>query len=96
VIAAINNYLENLSKERFGGDILLSDLKKMIRNIEGVTDVSLERVSCRTDAQVLFTGVDLVSSFDELNRKYTTNAGYLIQETTVSNTFADTLTFIPD
>jgi hypothetical protein len=96
VINSINTYLENLSKERFGGDILLSDLKTLIRSIEGVSDISLERVSCRTNSQTLFGGNDLVLGFDEINRKYTMDAGYIIQETTSGNTFADTLTFIPE
>jgi len=88
--------LENLSKDRFGGDILLSDIKTMLRGIEGVTDISIERIACRTNAQALFGGTDLVAGFDELNRRYNMDAGYIIQETTVSNTFADTLTFIPE
>lgn len=96
VIAAINSYLENLSRERFGGDILLSDLKAFIRAIEGVNDVALERVACRTNGQTLFGGTDMVLGFDELNRKYTMDSGYIIEETTASNTFADTLTFIPE
>jgi hypothetical protein len=96
VINAINSYLENLSKDRFGGDILLSDLKSMIRGIEGVSDISIERISCRTDSQVLFAGLDLVVGFDEVSRKYSMDSGYMIQETTALNTFADTLNFIPE
>jgi hypothetical protein len=96
VINVLNSYLEGLSKERFGGDILLSDIKSVIRNIEGITDISIERISCRTHSQTLFAGIDLVLGFDELIRKYSMDSGYLIQETTASNTFADTLTFIPE
>lgn len=93
VIAAIDAYLFNLSHERFGGDILLSDIKKLIRSVDGVNDVSLENVECRTWAQAVGSGTDLVLSYDEVLRKYVMNSGYIIQEDTVLNTFADTLTF---
>lgn len=96
VIDAINAYLENLSKDRFGGDVLLSDIKNLIRNVEGVNDVSLEQVSCRADSQALFGGVDMAIGFDEINRRYIMASGYLVQETTALNTFADTLTFIAE
>ena len=96
VIAAIDNYLKNLSLTEFGGSLKLSDLRNFIRNIEGVTDISLVRVSCRTESQALFDGIDLVLASDEIERKYVSEAGYLIQEDTASSTFADTLTFTVD
>lgn len=96
VITAINNYLSNLSKSRFGGDILMSDIEILVRSIEGVNDVTFERVSLRLDSQALFGGIDLVIAGDWINRKYTSGAGYIIEETTVLNTFADKLTFIPE
>lgn len=96
VIDTLNAYLLNLSRERFGGDILISDIRNVMRNIEGVNDVVLERVSARYNSQSLFGGIDLVLAGDEMNRKYTAKAGYLIQETTASNTFSDKLTFVAE
>lgn len=93
VINAIDAYLQTLSLERFGGDIQISDLKSYIRKLEGVEDIKLTRVSCRRDSEVLFAGTDLVLALEEVNRKYTMYAGYIIQEDTTGNTFADKLTF---
>lgn len=93
VIAAIDSYLLNLSKTRFGGDILMSDIEVLIRSIEGVNDVKFERVSLRYDSQALFGGIDLTLAGTVINRKYEMLAGYAIQESTASNTFADKLTF---
>lgn len=93
VIAAIDDYLVNLSKTRFGGDILALELDTYIRGLEGVNDVYIDRLSVRYNAQALFGGIDLVLDGDWINRKFTFGAGYAIQETTASNTFADTLTF---
>jgi len=96
VITALNTYLTNLSKTNFGGDIKVSDLETLIRQIEGVNDVVFERVSCRLDGAAVLTGVDLVLAGDWILRKYTSGAGYLVQETTASHTFTDTLTFIAE
>lgn len=96
VITALNTYLANLSKTNFGGDIKVSDLETLIRQIEGVNDVVFERVSCRLDGSAVLTGVDLVLAGDWVLRKYTSGAGYLIQETTAGHTFTDTLTFIAE
>lgn len=93
VINAIDNYLATLSLERFGGDIQISDLKSYIRNLEGVEDIKLTRVSCRKHTDALFAGTDLVLALGEVNRKYTMYAGYIVQETTTGNTFTDKLTF---
>lgn len=93
VIAAIEAYLVSLSQTRFGGDILTSDIENLIRSVEGVNDVVLERVSCRYESQTIHTGIDLVLAGDWINRKYTMGAGYMIQEDTVNYTFTDTLTF---
>ena len=96
VIAEINKYLSNLSVDRFGGDLLLSDIKKLIRTVEGVNDVSIEKLVCRNNSQSIASGLLMVDGFDELQRKYTMDAGYIVEETTALNTFTDTLTFIPE
>ena len=96
VITTLNTYLANLSKTNFGGDIKVSDLETLIRQIEGVNDVVFERVSCRLNSQTVLNGVDLVLAGDWVLRKYTSGAGYLVEETTASHTFTDTLTFIAE
>lgn len=96
VIDAIDAYLVSLSQTRFGGDIQTSDIENLIRNIEGVTDVALERVSCRYESQAVFAGIDLILAGDWINRRYNIGAGYMIQEDTVNYTFSDTLTFVAE
>lgn len=93
VIAALDAYLINLSKTRFGGDIQHTDLLVVIKSVEGVNDAVINRVSARYNSQALFGGIDLVLAGAEVNRKYTMTSGYIVQETTAANTFADTLTF---
>jgi hypothetical protein len=68
----------------------------MIRNIEGVNDVVLQNVAARYDSQAFGAGIDLVLNGDWQNRKYLTGAGYIIQEDTAGQTFADSLNFIPE
>ncbi len=96
VETAINNYLNTLSIERFGGDIIMADLQSLVRAVEGVNDVYFDRVAVRYDSQSLFGGIDLVLDGDWINRKYTMGAGYLVEETTASNTFSDTLNYIAE
>ena len=96
VIAAINTYLKTFSVNSFGGIFYLSDLQAMIKGIEGVNDVVFTRVNLRYSTQSALAGINLVSAGTEINRKYITNAGYIIQEDTTGYTFADTLTFIAE
>jgi hypothetical protein len=96
VITAIDDYLLNLSKTRFGGDVLMSDLELLIKGVDGVNDVKFDRVSLRYDAQSLFAGINLTLAGTVVNRKYLMGSGYAIQETTVGSTFADTLNFIAE
>lgn len=96
VETAINDYLNTLSIERFGGDIIMADLQALVRGVEGVNDVYFDRVAVRYDSQALFGGIDLVLNGDWINRKYTMGAGYLVEETTASNTFSDTLNYIAE
>lgn len=93
VIAALDSYLENLSTNNFNGYVYALDIERVIRAVEGVNDVVVNRVSGRYDAQTVLTGIDLVLGNELINRRYLTGAGYIIQEDTAGYTFADTLTF---
>lgn len=96
VVNGLTDYLANLSATRFGGDILLSDIEVYVKSIEGVNDVVFERVAGRYSTQSIFGGIDLVLFGDLINRKYVTNAGYMILEDTTSYTIADKITFIAE
>lgn len=93
VIAALDSYLENLSTNNFNGYVYALEVEQVIRAVEGVNDVVVNRVSGRYDAQTVLTGIDLVLANELVNRRYLTGAGYIIQEDTANYTFADTLTF---
>lgn len=92
----VANYLANLSTTRFGGDILMSDIEVYVKSIEGVNDVIFERVSGRSSSQGMFGGIDLVLYGDWINRKYVTNAGYMIPEDSIGYTITDKITFIAE
>lgn len=94
VIAAINSYLEALSKTNFDGSLKMSDLEAVIRNVAGVNDVVLNNVRGREDTVVFAAGIDLILGTAVLQRQWNTVAGYIVEETTSGKTFADTLTFI--
>ena len=93
VIDALNNFLTNLSKVNFNGNILISDVENLIRNVDGVNDVVIDRMAIRESTQAVFGGTDMVLAGDWINRKMQFSAGYAIQEDTALYTFADTLNF---
>lgn len=92
VIAAINLYLANLT---FDGSLVLSSLFDAIQSVTGVKDCVFVDVAARADATAFGSKTYLVQTNTTLIRDYATNAGYIVEETTASNTFTDTLTFIP-
>jgi hypothetical protein len=96
VISALNSFLSNLSITNFDGGIKVTDIENCILNVEGVTDVLLKNVSCRADSVAFGSGESLVLNQAVLIRLYNLVAGYAVQETTASNTFADTLNFIAE
>ena len=96
VIDTLDAWMLNLSKTDFNGYVYVAELQKAIDNIEGVNDVFLEDVDARYSTQSFGGGISLVDAGDVLQRRYLTGAGYIIQEDTVSQTFADTLTFVAE
>jgi len=94
VITALNNYLQTLSKINFNGSIKMSDLEAVIRNVEGVNDVVMNNVKARADVVVFANATPLIVNTTIVQRLYNPIAGYMVQETTSGQTFADSLTFI--
>lgn len=88
---AINNFLANLS---FNGNLKVSDIEFAIRNVVGVNDVLLKNVKMRSDATAFVDGTFLVQNNTVISRIFPTISGYVIEETTVGQTFADKLTYI--
>lgn len=93
VIAAIEAYLAALP---FDGQLLISDLESAILAVEGVNDVVLENVKARANTVALGSATGLVLNNQLIYRAWNTVAGYIVQEDTASNTFTDTITFIPE
>lgn len=91
VITAIESYLSSLP---FDGQLLVSDLERTIRQTTGVKDVVLKNVRARADATLLASANYLVQSNAVVSRNWNTVAGYIVGETTASNTLSDTLNFI--
>jgi hypothetical protein len=96
VIAALNNFLQNLSITNFDGSVKMVDLENIIRNVAGVNDVVLLNVRGREDTALFAAGIDLIKNKTILSRKWNTIAGYVSAEDTINYTFADTLNFIAE
>lgn len=92
VISAVNVYLAALP---FDGKIKLSAIVDSIQTVTGVNDVVLEDVAVRADATAFSSKTYMVQGNTTLIPLYQLAAGYIIAETTASNTFTDTLTFTP-
>jgi hypothetical protein len=93
VIAAVNDYLANIP---FDGNVRVSALYDAIQNVSGVTDVIINDMAIRADATAFGSKTYLVQNNTTIYNKYPTFAGYVVEETTVSNTFVDKLTFTPE
>jgi len=91
VVTAIENYLKNID---FDGNVKLLSLIDYIQSVPGVTDIKIEKVTLRADTISFGGGTNLVNAFTEYFSSYPTYAGYVVGETTASNTLNDTITYI--
>lgn len=92
VETAINAYLAAIP---FDGKVKVSALQDAIQAVPGVTDVKLKTVKARQDSVVLGSATtiyDVITSGTNA-LEWSTVAGYIVEETTVGNTFADTITY---
>lgn len=93
VITSIENYLAAIP---FDGLVKLLDLEIAIRNTIGVNDVVFKNVKARPDTLPLSSATYLVLNSTVVSRQFPTISGYIVGETTVGSTLADTLTFIAE
>lgn len=91
VIAAVENYFKNIP---FDGTVKISALEDYIQDVPGVTDVVIVDAAIRPDTTAFASKTYLVQASTTIYPTYPTYAGYVVGETTASNTLADTLTFI--
>ncbi len=92
VVAALNNYMATLP---FNGVISTQAVVDAIQAVEGVNSVSLTRILVRKHTVAYGAGVTLYNLSTGVDSvQYQTIAGYVVQETTATHTFADTLSYI--
>ena len=92
VIAAINDYLANIT---FDGIFKTLTLIDYIQAVQGVTDVQITNLALRADATLFINKTYLVQASTTLYTSYPLYAGYVIEETTGGETFTNKLTFTP-
>jgi hypothetical protein len=93
VVTAITAYLSGIP---FDGTLKLSDLEIAIKAVAGVNDCTFQNVSARADSTSFGSGTSLVLANTVVSRLWGTAAGYIVGETTSSNTLNDTLTYIAE
>lgn len=92
VIASINAYLESLPAD---GIIEVSSLQNAINDTLGVTDVKITTIKARQDSTAFGSATVVYNLATGVNlRVWNTVSASAVEETTVGQTFADTLTFI--
>ena len=92
VEAALNSYMANLP---FNGVISTQAVVDAMQAVEGVISVSLTRILVRKHSVAYGAGVTLYNLSTGVDAvQYQTIAGYVVEETTATHTFADTLTYI--
>jgi hypothetical protein len=72
----------------------ISDIEIVIRSVVGVDDVLIKNLRMRSDATAFIDGTFLIQNNTVISRVFPTVSGYIVQETTAGQTFADKLTFI--
>lgn len=80
---AINEYFANLD---FNGVVLVSKIQDAIQGVTGVKDILINEVRARKDTTVF-------ASASTVLRQWTTVAGYVVEETTSGQTFADKIIY---
>ena len=96
VIAALVDFLHNVSVNNFDGSLKITDLENAIRSVAGVNDVVLITVLCREDTESFGNGLDLILDKKTIRRLWHPLAGYVVPETTLNQTLEDSLNFIAE
>ena len=92
VEAALEAYMANLP---FNGVVSNQSIVDAIQAVDGVVNVSLNKVLIRKDTDAYGAGTTLYNlSMGVDSVQYQTFSGYVEEETTSSHTFADTLNYI--
>lgn len=91
VEAALNNYMANLP---FNGVITTQAVVDAMQSAEGVSNVSLQTIKVRRDTTSFANAINLFRLANGTDAvQYQTYAGYVVEETTAGQAFADTITY---
>lgn len=90
VILTINAYLASLP---FDGSITLLGISDAIQAVTGVNNILLTDVAVRADATLFANKTYMRQTQTDIITVYPTYAGYIVEETTGGETFADKLIF---
>ena len=75
--------------------VYVSDIEDAIQSVAGVQDVKLISIKARQDAVVFASASTIYGLASSTNlRKWDTVSGYIVEETTGGETFADKITYI--
>jgi hypothetical protein len=91
VIDSILNYLATIP---FDGKVYVAGIEDAIQSVQGVVDVKLNNIYVRVASTSYSSKSTLYSLSNGINGlKYQPFSGYMVEESTTSHTFADTLNF---
>jgi hypothetical protein len=91
VETSINNYLANIP---FDGNFKVLSLVDAIQQVEGVTDILINNLALRADDTAFSSRTYLIQNNAYIFTVYPLYAGYVVEETTSSQAFTDTITYI--
>lgn len=91
--AAIATFLNTSNSNNFNGVVTLSKIEDVLQAVAGVRDVVARDVEVRAYNVLAANATKLVVSKTVVLRNYTPFAGYMIVDTGVGRTLADTLVF---
>lgn len=90
VEAAIGQYMSNIP---FDGIFYIIQLIDYIQAVPGVNDVFIEELALRANSVAFANRTKLINNFTTVYTTLPLYAGYVVEETTVGNLFADSITY---
>lgn len=90
VILAIETFISNVGVYPY---LKITELIDVMQGVNGFVDIKIQNMSCRSAATSWGLGTSLISSYTQALTEYQIAAGYMIGETTASQTLSDKLTF---
>jgi hypothetical protein len=91
IITAMDNFLATFTDDNFGGAVFMIKLVDAIQAVDGVSRVELVSVKARPNSTPFVSAITV-----SIQGVYQTDAGHIIQEDTVGETFDDKITMIEE